>query len=103
MQGDGWRCTCGRKNANYTGTCACGRTKDGRNPAAEARLRKMEQEEALKRQAEEQNRKEETELKNAQPEPNKFENLKLLKEYKNLLDSGVITQEEFDKKKAELL
>lgn len=30
-------------------------------------------------------------------------NLKILREYKELLDSGVITQEDFDKKKAEIL
>ena len=30
-------------------------------------------------------------------------NLKKLKKYKDLLDSGIIPQEEFDKKKKELL
>lgn len=30
-------------------------------------------------------------------------NIQKLKSYKDLLDSGVITQEEFDKKKSELL
>lgn len=30
-------------------------------------------------------------------------NVQKLKSYKDLLDSGVITQEEFDKKKSELL
>ena len=34
---------------------------------------------------------------------NKDETISLLKTYKGLLDDGVITQEEFDKKKAELL
>lgn len=34
---------------------------------------------------------------------NELENLEKLKSYKELLDSGVITQEDFDKKKAELL
>jgi hypothetical protein len=29
--------------------------------------------------------------------------IELIKEYKELLDSGAITQEEFDKKKSELL
>ena len=96
MQGNGWRCTCGRVNAHYTGTCACGRTKDGRNPAAEARKRRAEQEAAQKQ-------KEEQEAKVAQDETKKLNNLKMLKEYKDLLDSGIITQEEFDKKKAELL
>ena len=33
----------------------------------------------------------------------RLDNLKLLKEYKELLDSGIITQEEFEKKKAEIL
>ena len=25
----GWKCTCGRENASYVGTCGCGRKKDG--------------------------------------------------------------------------
>ena len=34
---------------------------------------------------------------------NALDNIELLKKYKDLLDSGVITQEEFDAKKKELL
>lgn len=36
-------------------------------------------------------------------EKQELENIKMIKAYKDLLDSGAITQEEFDKKKAELL
>lgn len=36
-------------------------------------------------------------------EDNELDNLKKLKEYKELLDSGVITQEEFEKKKERLM
>ena len=27
LQNGGWKCTCGRVNPSYTGTCACGRSK----------------------------------------------------------------------------
>ena len=68
----GWKCTCGRVNPSYTGTCACG-----------------------KRKGEKQNNSATTaEAKD------KFEDIK---KYKELLDSGIITEEEFNKKKTELL
>ena len=46
--------------------------------------------------------KEELELENVKVN-NENERITLLKQYKDLLDSGIITQEEFDKKKEELL
>ena len=63
----GWKCTCGRVNPSYTGTCSCGKKK-----------RDIEEEQHL-------------------------EQLKKLKDYKELLDSGVISSEEYEKKKKELL
>lgn len=74
--GGGWICSrCGAENPGYTGTCGCG-------------MSKSENEKRLRDQ-----KKEEAELENAQK----------LKAYKDLLDSGVINQDEFDKKKSELL
>ena len=68
----GWKCTCGRVNPSYTGTCACGKRKGEKqnNSAATAEAK------------------------------DKFEDIK---KYKELLDSGIITEEEFNKKKTELL
>ena len=68
----GWKCTCGRVNPSYTGTCACGKRKgeNQNNSAATAEAK------------------------------DKFEDIK---KYKELLDSGIITEEEFNKKKTELL
>ena len=63
----GWKCTCGRVNPSYTGTCACGKRK-GERPSVQ--------------------------------KDNKFDEVK---KYKELLDSGIITEEEFNKKKTELL
>ena len=70
-----WKCRCGRYNALYVSTCVCGLSKN---------------QEVL-------------------PEPtssapaDELKNISLLKEYKELLDSGVITQEEFDAKKKSIL
>lgn len=82
LRDGGWECTCGRVNPSYTGTCACGKTK------ADAEAKKAEEKKAAEKKD-----KSEKELLNVQK----------LKSYKDLLDSGVITQEEFDKKKSELL
>lgn len=71
-----WICgRCGAENQSYTGTCGCG-------------MSKAENEKNIRKQEKERN-----ELENAQK----------LKAYKDLLDSGAISQEEFDKKKSELL
>lgn len=75
----GWRCNrCGTVNDKYTGTCSCGMIRAENDDWAANQKKEAEQK---------------TELENAQK----------LKAYKDLLDSGVITQDEFDKKKSELL
>lgn len=79
----GWQCKkCGRVNPEYTSTCACGLTKQENKDY----LSEREKEEAKLK-------KRETELQNVQK----------LKGYKDLLDAGAISQEEFDAKKKELL
>ncbi|HCL03902.1 MAG TPA: hypothetical protein DHW61_16095 [Lachnoclostridium phytofermentans] len=89
LRNDGWKCQCGRVNPSYTGTCACGRSKD------------MVDEQ--KRKAEEERKKAEEEKKSQ--EKLAEDNLKLdnLKKMKELLDVGAITQEEYDTKKKQLL
>ena len=67
----GWKCTCGRVNPSYTGTCACGKRKEEKKVSM-----------------------------NTAETKDKFEDIK---KYKELLDSGIITEEEFNKKKTELL
>lgn len=83
LSGGGWRChKCGKVNPNYTGTCSCGKDK----------FENQAEDDAVKARA---TKKVEGEIE--------MQNLQKLKSYKDLLDSGVITQEEFDIKKAELL
>ncbi|MBR6253850.1 MAG: zinc-ribbon domain-containing protein [Clostridiales bacterium] len=78
-----WRCTCGRINPNFTGTCVCG-------------LRKSQTPAATPPPVSETNRAKQM----AAQEDAK---IGLLKDYKDLLDGGIITQEEFEDKKKDLL
>ena len=70
-----WNCSCGRHNARYISSCVCGLNK--------------------------------TQVGQIKPTPTNTDkdakDISALKEYKNLLDSGVLTQEEFDAKKKEIL
>lgn len=76
-----WECSCGSFNPPYCTTCLCGRTP--KDVIAEKKN-----------------------IQNVQPtkkEDEELKNINLLKEYKELLDAGVITQEEFEQKKAKIL
>lgn len=77
----GWQCACGRVHAAYVSSCACGRSKIPM-PVAEAEV--SAEPDADIRDSEERI-------------------ITLLKEYKALLDCGAITQDEFEKKKNQLL
>ncbi len=73
-----WTCTCGRTNPAYTGTCSCGRTKQ--EVQAEDGMYEYEtNDEPVLGAADE------------------------IKKFKELLDSGAITQEEFNLKKKQIL
>ena len=75
----GWKCSCGKVNYSYATTCSsCRKTKE----QAEDEIYQREQEEQAKKAKEQE-----------------MENLKYLSEYKQLFDNGIISQEEFDKKK----
>ncbi len=78
----GWKCHCGRVNPSYTGSCACGCSKD----MVDEQKKKVEEEKKEREKLVEDNLK--------------LDNLKKMKE---LLDTGAITQEEYDKKKQQLL
>ena len=83
-----WRCTCGTINASYVGTCRCGKSiNEIRN--------KIESNEDIKTNIEKAER--------TNDEDNEYLNLRKLNEYKILFGSGVITEEQFNKKKNELL
>lgn len=108
-----WKCpNCNRINSAYVGTCGCGRSKNGerkppveeKKPAVEekkpvAEEKKQDQKVNLKKTEEP---KEQTQTK-APEAISESEAIERIKQYKELLDSGIITQEEFNKKKAKLL
>ncbi len=76
LKNDGWECPfCHSLNEDIVSTCGCGKSR----------------EESIK-----YNKQQSTDI----PEQNI---ISLLKEYKELMDNGIITQEEFDTKKRELL
>lgn len=92
-----WVCgKCGTINESYTGTCRCGRTKDENIRMAKEKeaQRKLDEERKIIELAKQQTQgKIMTESDRADA---------ILK-YKGLLDAGIITEEEFDIKKKELL
>lgn len=91
MGNGGWKCTkCGDINPWYTGTCSCGMTQRDSTEQKEKAVQKTPDSIKSPRTGE---IKEDTEV----------DNLKKLKLYKELLDSGAITQEEYDAKKKILL
>ena len=76
---DGWKCSCGRVHAGYVSSCACGQSKINMLQHANA-------------------------VSNAKADSNATtKNLSAIREYKKLLDDGIITQEEYDAKKKQLL
>lgn len=91
-----WRCQCGKINAGYTGTCSCGRNKYG--AFADPRVQQSAPVNATPTYASPSNPAP-ANTNEVMPEA-KFREIKA---YKELLDTGIITQEEFDKKKRELL
>lgn len=77
---EGWQCTCGRFHPRYVTSCVCGNNKhDALNP------------------------KTQSDTQDAAEPVDETKNIAALKEYKQLLDDGVLTQEEFDEKKKAIL
>ena len=102
-----WRCACGLINPNYTGTCACGRTKsevrNSNNQAVKQAANRLAVNRPNAASAPAAAPVTNTDVKPANVVSREEENIRLLKEYKDLLDSGIISQEEFDEKKRKLL
>lgn len=96
LRNGGWKCRrCGKVNPEFIGFCACGMTK-GQSKEVDQRY---EREENEKRAAAEEMQKNNID-ENGSSEKDKFEEIK---KYKELMDSGIISEEEFNKKKTELL
>ena len=87
----GWRCSCGRSHSSYVSSCVCGKNKsDIRKPAPTStpKISAPTQSGLASKQS------------SYETENDK---IAALREYKLLLDSGVITEEEFERKKQQLL
>ncbi|MBR4344276.1 MAG: SHOCT domain-containing protein [Lachnospiraceae bacterium] len=85
--GNDWICAkCGRIVPGYSSGCTCGMRRDESSRIMEAQ--KLEKEAAEK---------------SANEQREELNNIEILIKYKELFDKGVITQEEFDKKKESIL
>ena len=102
-----WKCDCGKANPPNVGTCSCGlkrseavRIQEEKRKAI-IEKRKLAEERAAsiaaKRAASSPDKEHPSQVTDEQAK------VKLLKEYKGLLDSGVISEEECQAKKKELL
>lgn len=95
-----WKCLCGQMNPPHTTGCSCGLSVSEINK----KKKQQEKEETERKEfIQKATQKAEIEKKVVENITAERNNIALLKEYKELLDSGIITQEEFDKKKHELL
>lgn len=109
-----WKCSfCRRVNANYVGTCGCGKTKQESEKARQDKvqrtleLRKLKQQDSMEINSEKNKDqtiyRTDTSDVNTNSDESEYRKVEIIKKYKELLDMNAITQEEFDKKKAELL
>lgn len=83
----GWRCSCGRTHAGYVSSCVCGLNKNQLTTPAKPASSPSAAAPAPK----------------SAPPESEADKIAALRQYKELLDSGVLTQEEFEKKKQQLL
>lgn len=86
-----WKCKkCKKLNPGYTGTCSCGNTREEND----APLRAIQERRAAEARA----------LANEKiKQDSELDNLLTLSAYKDLMDKGVITKEDFESKRKELL
>ena len=75
----GWQCACGKVNASYVSSCSCGRNKSGETAPEPAWV------------------------SDVVPEDGEIKNAAAIRAYKSLMDDGIITPEEFEAKKKQLL
>ena len=90
----GWKCVCGKAHAAYVSSCSCGRNK---HEVLDARYKQKQEEE--KQQA----AKKEQEIKKQDNSLDETSKVSAIKEYKELMDAGIISPEEFELKKKQLL
>lgn len=82
-QAAGWKCTCGKEHPTYVSSCSCGISKnDVLLTKGKAKLEAVQKQNAIK---------------------DEVSKAAAIKEYKELMDSGIITPEEFEAKKNQLL
>jgi hypothetical protein len=81
----GWKCGCGRVNASYVSSCICGRSKYGETVPESVPVQQQKP--------------------NVDDPANNIEiaNAAAIREYKKLMDDGIITAKEFEVKKKQLL
>ena len=131
LSSGGWRCYCGRVNASYVGTCACGRTKsenEAMSKSGYVSSAPVREEKPLangewrctcgrvnpsyvgtcacgkSRYDIDKTEKATKPVEGKDKKENdEMSNLSAIRELKALLDEGAITQEEFDLKKKQLL
>lgn len=97
----GWKCSCGRVQASYVSTCTC-----GKNKREVLRLQAEKEQEKEQRQEQEERRlieSKEQEVKTQEKNVDEIGKAAAIIEYKKLLDAGIISSEEFEAKKKQLL
>lgn len=92
-----WPCICGRVNTKVTGTCVCGTTKKDANTIFSEKKR-----EEIDIQRQYLNKKRQ-EIRAKHLQKKDLDQIDILGEYRELLDSGILSREEFEKKKNEWL
>lgn len=90
-------CICGRVNTEVTGTCVCGTTKKDANTIFSEKKR-----EEIDIQRQYLNKKRQ-EIRAKHLQKKDLDQIDILGEYRELLDSGILSREEFEKKKNEWL
>lgn len=85
LSSGGWKCICGRVNPHYTFTCTCGKSK---NEVLSIQKKQKAELESSKKQT---------------VDMDELSKVSAIKEYGSLLDAGIITPEEFEAKKKQLL
>ena len=83
LDSGGWRCSCGKVNSPHSLSCSCGKSKNEPVILVETSV--------------------DTSKETIATSLDEYKKLELIKEYKSLLDADALTQEEFEKKKKQLL
>ena len=102
---NGWKCNkCGRGNASYVGTCGCGNTKVANNkPPVVYKPSSTASTDSTSSASSSVNISKGSSANGASNPVAPISIADEITKFKKLLDDGVITQEEFDKKKKQLL